>query len=312
MTETAAQKKARLAKEAAANNKDTFKVNLPALNSSGSSTSISSVDLSTSEFDATGLVGLKFPAGVNPTKVNGIQFYNALVKAAIDSPSIWLPIKYALAQSNFYSSTPSFTPGWNENDDGGAVKSFLSTLVHKNSDLATGEAKTPVVTFLSQTQNLAKLYGGAAARTQVQKVTVPNPLDLQKIADTAFRSALGFAPTLKQKNDFVKSYTQQVMAVARASAASTAAPTAAPSMGAIQGAMTPAATPAAAMASIQKNASTTPKQPSMVMKQVQQAPDPSLAAEQMAIASNPAAAASQSVDNALTAMFASLQRNANG
>jgi hypothetical protein len=312
MTETAAQKKARLAKEKAAKDKLGFQVDLSGLAGFGNTgTSISTVDLSTAEFNVAGL-GLPLPKGIDPTKVNGTQLYNALVKSSIDNPSTWLPIKYALAQSNFYSGTPSFTPGWNESEDGSAVKSFLSTLVHKNSDLAPTEAKTPVATFLAQTQNLAKLYGGAAARTQVQKVTVPNALDLQKIADTAFRSALGAPPTLKQKNDFVKSYTQQVMAVARASAASTAAPTATPSMAAVQGAMTPAATPEAAMASITKSASGASKQPSVVLKQVQQAPDASLAAQKMAIASAPADAASQSVDNALNAMFTSLQRNANG
>ena len=312
MTETAAQKKARLAKEKAAKDKLGFQVDLSGLAGFGNTgTSISSVDLSTAEFNVAGL-GLTFPKGVDPTKVNGTQLYNAFVKASTDNPSAWLPIKYALAQSNFYSGTPSFTPGWKPSEDKTAVESFLTTLVHKNSDLGPNEAKTPVATFLAQTQNLAKLYGGAAARTQVQKVTVPNALDLQKIADTAFRSALGAPPTMKQKNDFVKSYTQQVMAVARASAASTATPTATPSMAAVQGAMTPAATPEAAMASITKSASGASKQPSVVLQQVQQVADPSLAARQAAIASAPADAASQSVDNALNAMFTSLQRNANG
>lgn len=311
MTETAEQKKARLAKEKAAKNKDSFKVTLPSL-PGGGGTSISTVDLSTAEFNVTGL-GLSLPNGVDPSKVNGVQLYNALVKTSTDNPSAWLPIKYALAQSNFYSGTPSFTPGWKPSEDKTAVESFLTTLVHKNSDLNSGEAKTPMATFLAQTQNLAKLYGGAAVRTQIQKVTVPNPMDLQKIADTAFRSALGRPPTLKQKNDFVKSYTQQIMAVGRASAASTAAaPTAMPSMASIQGAMTPAATPEAAMSSIVAGASVKEKKPPVVLKQVQQAPDAIAAAEKMAIASAPAAAASQSVDNALNAMFASLQRNANG
>lgn len=307
MSETAAQKKARLAKEKA--KKDGFVVNLPSL-PGGTGTSISSADLAGSEFNVMGL-GLKFPAGVDATKVNGSQLYNALVKASTDSPSTWLPIKYALAQSNFYSGTPSFVPGW-QNEDKTAVESFLNTLVHRNSDLGPGETKTPVATFLAQTQNLAKLYGGAAARTQVQKVTVPNALDLQKIADTAFRSALGKPPTLKEKNAFVKSYTEQVMAVARASAASTAVSTPTPSAAAVQGAMAPAASPEAAMASIKQNAAAAPKAPSVVLKQVQQAPDATVAATQAAIASNPADAASQSVDNALNAMFTSLQRNANG
>ena len=216
-----------------------------------------------------------------------------------------------MAQSNFYSGTPSFVPGW-QSEDKTAVENFLGTLVHKNSDLSAGEAKTPVANFLAQTQNLAKLYGGAAARTQVQKVTVPNALDLGKIAETAWRSSLGKPPTLKEKNAFVKSYTQQVMAVARASAASTAVSTAMPSASAVQGAMAPAASPEAAMASIQQSAASASKAPSVVLKQVQQAPDASVAATQAAIAANPADAASQNVDNALNAMFTSLQRNANG
>lgn len=289
--------------------KDIFSVDLSALKfNSGSS--ISTVDLSKETFNVVGL-NLPLPPNTDLTKVNAAQVYNAMVKAAIDKPQIWLPIKYALAQSNFYSTTPSFVPGWDQTQDGGAVKDFLSTLVKKNSDLGAGETKTPVATFLAQTQNMAKLYGGAAARTQVQKVTVPNALDLEKIADTAFRSALGMTPTAKQKSDFAKSYTQQVMAVARASAASTATRTATPSDAAMAGAMAPT-TPEAAMTSIKSNAMAASKQPSVQLQQVQQAPDPSVAATEFARKANPAAAGSQNIDNALNAMFASLQRNSNG
>jgi len=307
MSETAAQKKERLAKEKAA--KSGWNVVLPSL-AGGTGTSISSVDLAGSEFNVMGL-GLPLPAGVDQTKVNGSQLYNALVKAAVDDPGTWLPIKYALAQSNFYSGTPSFTPGF-QNEDKTAITSFLTTLTHKNSDLAPGQVKTPVATFLAQTQNLAKLYGGEAARTQVQKVTVPNELDLQKIADTAFRNALGKPATLAQQKAFARSFQQDVMAVARASAAQVSRPTPTPSTAAVMGAMTPAATPEAAMKSIQQNAAAGQKQPTTVLRQIQEAPNAALAAEEMAIAAAPADAASQRVDNALNAMFTSLQRNANG
>jgi hypothetical protein len=132
--------------------KDQFSVDLSGLLGGSSGTSISSVDLAGSEFNVMGL-GLKFPEGVVQTKVNGTQLYNALVKASTDSPGTWLPIKYALAQSNFYTSTPNFVPGW-QSADKTAVESFLNTLVHKNSDLGTGHPQSDNI--LNKHKKLAK------------------------------------------------------------------------------------------------------------------------------------------------------------
>jgi hypothetical protein len=299
-----------------------FVINLPTVPNSGS-TNISTVDLSSATFDARGL-GLNFPATVDPTKVNGVQLYNAFVKMALSNPQ-WSAIKYALAQSHFYNTAPSsYAPGWDDGTDGTAIKQFLSTLAHKNSDLGPNETATPIANFLSQTQNMALNYGGASARTQVQKVTIPNTIDLVHIADSAFRSANGRPPTDAQAKAFAKDFQQQVMAVARANVAQTAQ-IKAPALPASAGSATaftpkpgapsidlsganPATTPEEALTSIQKNAgkgSTT----NTVLQSVQQEPSAQDAALEFARKANPAAAGSENVSNALNAMFASLARN---
>lgn len=304
MSETAAQKKARLAKEKAA--KETLTIDMSALPSLSGNTGISpsSVDWTSASFDVSGM-GLNLPAKVNPTKVNATQLYNALVKAANDNPSLWLPIKYALSQSHFYTSTPSFVPGFT-NDDKTAVQNFMSTLIHKNTDLPQGQTATPVLTFLSQTQQMANLYGGAAARTQVQKVVVPNPLDLNKISDVAFRTALGRAPSAKEQKAFVNSYTQQIMAVSRATAAQAALPTLRlPSAAANNTAMTPV-TPNQAMGSIQQNAMAATKAPSTVLKTVQAAPDAPVAASEFARKADPTRAGVIGANDAISSWLQSL------
>jgi hypothetical protein len=300
-----------------------FVINLPSVPGSGS-TNISTVDLSSATFDARGL-GLTFPATVDPTKVNGVQLYNAFVKMALSNPQ-WAAIKYALAQSHFYNTAPtSYAPGWDDGSDGTAIKQFLTTLSHKNSDLGPNETVTPIANFLAQTQNMALNYGGAATRTQIQKVTVPNTIDLVHIADSAFRTANGRPPTDAQAKAFAKDFQQQVMAVARANAAQVTAattPATPATLGGSSTAFTPkpgapsvdlsganaGVTPDQAVASIQKNAGkgmTT----NTVFKAVQQEPSAQDAALEYARKANPAAAGSENVSNALNAMFASLARN---
>ena len=244
----------------------------------------------------------------NPAQVNGAQLYQAFVKTATSNPSVWIPLKYALYQSNYYgASKPSFTPGWT-NDDKSAVTNFLTTLSLNNTDLSPGQQATPVVTFLSQQQQLALQYGGAASQVQVQKVAVPATSDLVKMADNAFRAATGLPATAAQSKAFAKAYQQQVMAAARASVAQPAisatpqAPYTTP-----QG--TTPVTPEENAAAIQAQATKMGSAPKVVLQQTQQAPDAGVAAEEFARKANPAATGSQNIDNALNAMFTSLARN---
>ena len=299
-----------------------FVINLPSV-PGGTGSNISTVDLSTATFDARGL-GLVFPGTVDAAKVNGSQLYNAFVKMALSNPQ-WAAIKYALAQSHFYNTAPSsYAPGWDDGTDGSAIKQLLTTLAHKNSDLSPNETPTPIANFLSDTQNMALNYGGASARTQVQKVTVPNTIDLVHIADAAFRTANGRPPTDAQSKAFAKEFQQQVMAVARANVAQTAeikAPALPASAGSTT-AFTPkpgapsidlsganaATTPEEALTSIQKNAGKGSTS-NTVLQSVQQEPSAQDAALEFARKSNPAAAGSENVSNALNAMFASLARN---
>ena len=281
--------------------------NLP----SGSSGSVGNADVANSTYDVSGMnLPIKFK---DPTKVNGQQLYDSLVKLATTNPSAWIPIKYALAQSHYYSSNVDFSNPNFQSEDKTAVTDFLTNLTKTNSNLSPGEKPTPVISFLSQQQKLANMFGGASSRQVVQKVTVPNELDLKKIADNAFRSALGKPATEAQQKAFAKSFQNSVMAVARAQAVQTATasapqiPTAAQSQQALATA-TPA-TPEQGMANIQKAATVQPKT-SVVLQQTQQAPDAQVAAEQAAIQAAPASAASQNVSNALDAMFKSLARNA--
>ena len=265
-------------------------------------------DLSSATFNAQGL-GLKFPPSVDPTKVGGQQLYDAIVKAATtkEGQSAWLPLKYALAQSHFYSSAANMTPGWGSSDSS-AITGFLSALVHRNSD----GSNTPVANYLSDQQNLAATYGGAA--TQVQKVNVPNITDLSSVADTAFRNALGRPPTAAEAKKFSVSYQQQVMANARASMAqsiSTPAASTTPSSS-INYNQPPTTqsptTPDQAGAALSANFGKGPKS-STVLRQVQDVASPQNAATEFAQQTSPAEAGSENVSNALNAMFASLARN---
>lgn len=265
------------------------------------------IDVASQTYDVSGMnLPVKF---ADPTKVTGTQLYDALNKVATSNPSAWLPIKYALAQSNYYSGNVDFSNPNFQSEDKTALTHFLSNLTISNSNLAQGEKPTPVISFLSQQQKLSQMYGGAGARQTIQKVTVPNELDLKKIADNAFRSALGKPATDAQQKAFAKSFQDSVMAVARASAAQTAAPTMpkVPTTAQIQGAAP--ATPQAGMESIQKAAATPAKAGGVILKQIQEQPNAQVMAEQAAIQAAPASAASQNVSNALDAMFKSLARN---
>lgn len=287
--------------------KDTFQVSgLPSV-TSGTGTSVSVADLASASFNAQGL-GLKFPPSVDPTKVGGQQLYDAIVKAATtkEGQSAWLPLKYALAQSHFYSSTANMTPGWGSSDSS-AITGFLSALVHRNSD----GSNTPVANYLVDQQNLAQQYGGAA--TQVQKVNVPSVTDLSAVADTAFRSALGRPPTAAEAKKFSVSYQQQVMANARASMAQSSIPAPATATPAPVNYNQPPTTQSPttlnqAGASLASNFGKGPKS-STVLQQVQDVATPQNAAEEYARKAAPAEAGSQNISNALNAMFASLARN---
>lgn len=287
-----------------------FKLNLPNVNT-GSNASIGSADLASATFDVSGMnLPVKF---ADPTKVNGQQLYDALVKTATSNPSAWLPIKYALAQSHYYSGNVDFTNPNFQSEDKTAVTDFLTNLTKANSTLNAGEKPQPVVSFLSQQQQLSQMFGGAAARQSVQKVTVPNELDLKKIANNAFRSALGKPATDAQQKAFAKSFQDSVMAVARAQAAQTAAAATPkiPTGTQLQAAVTATApaTPQEAMANITKAAATPAKAGGVVLQQVQDQPNAQVMAEQAAVKAAPASAASQNVSNALDAMFKSLARN---
>jgi len=290
-------------------NKDTFQIDpaqLAALGGNGTSGSLSSVDWSSATFNAQGL-GLTFPKTVDLSKVSAQQLYDTLIKAATtkEGQGTWLPLKYALGQSHYYSSMPKMIPGWGT-EDKTAVTDFMTALAHKNSD----GSNTPVANYLADQQSLASAYGGAA--TQIQKVNVPSITDLSSVADTAFRSALGRPPTAAEAKKFSVSYQQQVMANARASMAQTVSTPSAP----ISGAFTPKAgvpsispaTPDQAGAAIAAGFGKGP-QTNTVIQQVQDVASPSAAAQDYARKAAPAEAGSENVSNALNAMFASLARN---
>ena len=284
-----------------------FNFDFSTLPTSGS-TSVGNADIAGSTYDVSGMnLPIKF---ADPTKVNGQQLYDSFVKLASTNPSAWLPIKYALAQSHYYGANVDFTNPNFQSEDKTAVTDFLTNLTKVNSNLNAGEKPTPVISFLSQQQQLANMFGGAASRQVVQKVTVPNELDLQKIADNAFRSAIGKPATAAQQKAFAKSFQQSVLAVARAQAVQTAAATGPqiPTAG-ITGTPATPVTPEQAMAQVNKAATVKPKT-NVVLQQIQQAPDANVAAEQAAIQAAPSSAASQNVSNALDAMFKSLARNA--
>jgi hypothetical protein len=285
--------------------KDTFNVTLPTI---GGGSSISSVDLAGATFDTTGL-GL--PASVtstfaNPSQVGGTDLYQALVKTATSHPEAWIPLKYALYQSYFYgTNTPTFTPGFSSQDKS-AVTDFLTTLTINNTNTPKGVKPTPVITFLSQQQQLASLYGGAAAQTQVKQVSVPSTPDLVQIADNAFRAATGLPPTSKQAKEFARSYQQQVMASARASVAQPKITT--PKIPQTPMGTTPV-TPEENLAAVQGAMTKGSAAPKTILQQVTQPPDATVAAQEFARKQNPAAAGSMNIDNALNAMFTSLARN---
>ena len=282
---------------------DSFSIDLSGLGG-GSGTSISYVDLSKKQFNVSGL-NLQFPAGTDVTKVNGTELYNALVKTATTDPSSWLPIKYALAQSNFYATTPNFTPGW-QSEDKRAVEFFLQTLVHKNTNLSAGEAETPMATFLAQTQNMAKQYGGAATRTKIQNVTIPNELDLNYIAKNALQKVLGSA-TKAQVDAFTKSFQSDIMAVARANSVE-------PQM------ITPKMTAPMSQNPRQADAVGTPqamlkqnfveaqKTPTVQLRATQSPPDANVAAQDFARKIDPNAAAVHGLNDAMGAWFNSLAK----
>lgn len=289
--------------------KDTFQIDPTQLAALGgnTSTSLSSVDWSSATFNAQGL-GLTFPKTVDPSKVGAQQLYDALLTAATTKAGqgTWLPLKYALGQSHYYSSTPQMVPGWGT-EDKNAVTNFMATLAHKNSD----GSNTPVANYLADQQSLAATYGGAA--TQIQKVNVPSITDLSSVADTAFRNALGRPPTAAEAKKFSVSYQQQVMANARASMARS---TSTPAMATGTTAFTPkagapsiaSATPDQAGAAIAAGFGKGPKT-NTVIQQVQDVASPSAAAQDYARKAAPAEAGSENVSNALNAMFASLARN---
>jgi hypothetical protein len=274
----------------------------PGLNGSGKA---GKVDITSNEYNITGL-GLPLSVTNGKTTMNADTLIKALHATAIKDPQAWAGIQYAMYQAHYYGDTMPSLGVWGSSDPT-SVNRFLEALTITNPDVTK---PANVTSFLTEQQNTAIKIGGNGVRQQIAKVTVPNALDLNYIADKAFRAALGQAPTQKQKDAFTKSYQADVMAVARANAASTAAPTQIP------GAMpTPSTStlpmappnPAAPVANtMQQNLAQGLKAPTVKVSGMQDVANADVAAMEFARKSDPTGAGVQGLNTALSDWFKSL------
>lgn len=285
---------------------------LSKLPSAGSGkTKFGAVDISNSTFN---VQGLGIPANLLPggkTVLTAEELVKALHQTSLSRPDIWAGIQYALYRSNYYETTPDL--GVFDSKDISGVRKFLEnmTVMHDNpTNLQTAS-------FLAQQENTAIKLGGNGVRTQIAKVTVPNTLDLNYIADKAFRAALGRPPTDAEQKKFASSYQGEVMAVARSNAAVTSAaktPTSAkppaPPVSVSTHPQTITPPEPAPQPSISENfasASRPSARPISVVGQ-QDVAAPQVAALDFARKSDPAAAASAGLNEAMHQWFSTLSK----
>ena len=274
---------------------------------------LGAVDLSNSTFN---VQGLGIPTNYLPggkTVLTADELVKALHQTSLSRPDVWAGIQYALYRANYYGTTMPDLGVFNTADITG-VKKFMEnmTVLHDNpTNLQT-------TGFLQQQENAAINLGGNGVRAQIAKVTVPNTLDLNYIADKAFRSALGRPPTVKESKAFASSYQGDVLAVARANADTNAA---------AKTSATPSATPPAPPMSVSTHPQTiTPPEPSpnsisdnyaaaahpastpVTVVGQQDVANPTAAAEDFARKTDPAGAASNGLNDAMNAWFATLNK----
>jgi hypothetical protein len=283
---------------------------LGSLPSGGGSSNIGKFDITSNEYDISGL-GLPASVTGGKTKLDADSFVKALRKTAEVSPQTWAGIQYALFQSKFYSSTPTFG-SWDPSSttDLIAVKNFMESLTAHNS--ADPTVAAPVTSYLTDQQNTAIKYGGNAVRTQIAKVQVPNTTDLSYIADKAFRDVLGVGATEKQRKQFAASFQSQIMSAARMSAAATQAQT--PTVPSAPSATTPSypegfvgpKVPGAAQPTIQQNFQSADMTPKVQVQAVQSAPDANVAAAEFARKADPTQAGVNGLNAAVDTWFKSL------
>lgn len=310
MTETKAQREARLAKEQADATAIFDKLAVNGVGKKKNSV-FGAIDLSASTYDISGL-GLPSSVTGGRNVLTTSEFATALHKTALTRPDIWAGIQYAMYRSNFYSSAPDIGL-WGSADLSG-IKMYMEAMTVLN-DIPIN---LPANAFLTQQENAAKTLGGNGVRNQIAKVTVPNTLDLNYISDKAFRAALGRPPTAKESKAFASSYQGDVMAMARSNAAATSAAkttTPTPSAPAPSASVSthpqtitpPEPTPQASIADNYAAAKNTPPTVSIVGQQ--DMADPTVAATAFARKSDPKSAAAQNVSNALNSMFQALARH---
>ena len=278
--------------------------------SGSGSSGVGKFDITSNEYDISGL-GLPASVTGGKTKLDADSFVKALRRTAEVSPETWAGIQYALFQSKFYSSTPTFG-SWDKTSttDLMAVKNFMESLTaHNSADLTVA---APVTSYLTDQQNMAIKYGGNSVRTQIAKVQVPNTTDLSYIADKAFRDVLGQGATEKQRKQFAASFQSQIMSAARMSAAATQAQT--PTVPSAPTATTPSypegfvgpQVPKAAQPTIQQNFQSADLTPKVQMQAVQSAPDVNVAAAEFARQADPTQAGVNGLNAAVDTWFKSL------
>lgn len=267
-------------------------------------------DITSNEYDISGL-GLPASVTGGKTKVDADTFIKALRKTADTDPQTWAGIQYAMYKANYYGTNLPNLGHWDptSTQDLNAVKNFMESLTAYNS--ADPTVAAPVSTFLTNQQNEAIRLGGNAVRSQITKVSVPNTMDLNYIADKAFRDALGRPPTDKELKKFASSYQSNIMAATRAQQ------TAAQTVPTVPTPATPAAPsypegfvgPQAVgpkQPTIQENLASADLQPQVQMQMTQQAPDVNVAAAEFARKADPTLAGVNGLNTALDSWFKTL------
>lgn len=280
------------------------------LSSSSGSSNLGKYDITSNEYDVSGL-GLPKSVTGGKTKLDADTFIKALRKTAETDPQTWAGIQYAMYKANYYGTELPNLGHWDptKTTDLTAVKNFMESLTASNSGDPTVAA--PVSTFLTNQQNEAIRLGGNSVRSQIAKVQVPNTTDLAYIADKAFRDVLGMGATEKQRKQFAASFQSQVMSAARASQTAAqsvptvpSAPVAAASAKP-EGFVGPVA-PTPEQATLQENLASANLQPQVQMQSVQAAPDANVAAAEFARKADPTQAGVNGLNAAVDTWFKSL------
>ena len=289
--------------------------------SSNASSTPGKTDISKNTYNIAGL-GLPTNLTAGKTVVDADTFIKLLQATASTNPGVWAGLQYAMFRANYYGNTMPDLGAWGTTDATG-VKNLMEALTSINQFNATPSSTVDVNSFLTQQENAAIKLGGNGIRTQIAKVTIPNALDLNYIADKAFRTALGRPPTAKESKAFVQSYQGDVMAAARSNATTTSTQaqavspaipmqTTAPTVSSPAGHLIPNAQVAPPPeTSIAQNYASASQVPTTSIVGQQDVANSDVAAAAFARKSAPAQAASQNVSVALDAMFASLARNSN-